>query len=92
MKNSQGVLQKITPQYFLDITTDTCPMTFVRTTLLIEQMRPGEIAEIRLAGDEPIRNVPRSISQQGHAVLSLEVEPTASATNAVRRLIFRKSG
>jgi len=66
-------------------------MTFVRTKLLIEQMTPGEIAEIRLVGDEPTRNVPRSILQQGHMILSLEVESTAPSTNAARRLIFQKS-
>jgi TusA-related sulfurtransferase len=43
--------------YFLDITSDVCPLTFVKTKLLIERMRPGQIAEIRLSRGEPLENV-----------------------------------
>ncbi|MGZ8995818.1 MAG: sulfurtransferase TusA family protein, partial [Rhodospirillales bacterium] len=34
--------------FFIDITADVCPMTFVRTKLLIERMASGQTAEIRL--------------------------------------------
>ena len=56
----------------LDITCDVCPMTFVRTRLMIEQMGSGEILTIRLSGDEPLRNVPDSLVELGHSVLSIE--------------------
>lgn len=59
---------------FLDITKEVCPMTFVRTKLLLEKMRPGDIAEIRLRGEEPLKNVPRSVVEHGHAILSLTPE------------------
>ncbi|MBT3534614.1 MAG: sulfurtransferase TusA family protein, partial [Rhodospirillaceae bacterium] len=36
--------------HFLDITSEVCPMTFVKTRLLIEKMGTGETAEIRLTG------------------------------------------
>jgi len=45
--------------YFIDITAEVCPLTFVKTKLLIERMRPGEVAEVRLKGQEPLENVPR---------------------------------
>ena len=32
------------PDYFLDITADVCPMTFVKTKLMLERMPPGAIA------------------------------------------------
>ncbi len=60
--------------HHLDITPETCPMTFVRTRLMIEKMAPGDIAEVRLRGAEPLENVPRSVTDMGHSVLSLEAE------------------
>jgi len=47
-------------------------MTFVKTRLLIEKMGAGETAEIHLVGEEPIENVPASVLELGHLVLSLE--------------------
>lgn len=62
------------PDYFLDITGEVCPLTFVKSKLLIEKMKPGQTALIRLKGDEPIRNVPKSIAELGHKILSLTPE------------------
>ena len=61
-------------KHFLDITADVCPMTFVKTRLLIEKMSSGEKAEIRLVGLEPIKNVPASVRDLGHTVLNIEPE------------------
>lgn len=58
--------------YQLDITGEVCPMTFVRTKLLLERMSPGQVANIRLRGGEPLDNVPRAVRDHGHEVLSLE--------------------
>ncbi|MBL6931501.1 MAG: sulfurtransferase TusA family protein [Rhodospirillales bacterium] len=58
--------------FFLDITPETCPMTFVRTKLMIEQMSPGDIAVVILKGAEPLENVPRSVQDMGHSIISLE--------------------
>lgn len=90
MKNSSSESENPNIEYFLDITTDTCPMTFVRTKLLLEQMRSGELAEIRLMGKEPTENVPRSVAQQGHAVLSMDPEQSVESPGAVYRLIIKK--
>jgi TusA-related sulfurtransferase len=57
--------------YELDITGEVCPMTFVRTKLLLERMAPGETATIRLRGGEPLDNVPRAVRDHGHELLSL---------------------
>jgi TusA-related sulfurtransferase len=58
--------------YELDITAEVCPMTFVRTKLLLERMAPGQVANIRLRGAEPVDNVPRAVRDHGHEVLSLD--------------------
>lgn len=77
---------------FLDITRDVCPLTFVRTKLLLERMAPGDVAEIRLAGAEPLTNVPRTLRAQGHAILGFEREDPAAPHDAPHRLRVRKGG
>jgi TusA-related sulfurtransferase len=53
----------------LDITAETCPMTFVRTRLALDRMQSGEILRVALRGEEPRRNVPRTATEQGHVIL-----------------------
>ena len=65
-------------------------MTFVRTKLLIETMKQGDVAEIRLQGAEPLENVPRSAKKMGNIVISLIPEDDASSINGIHRLLFRK--
>ncbi|HRW61485.1 MAG TPA: sulfurtransferase TusA family protein [Defluviicoccus sp.] len=75
---------------FLDISGDVCPMTFVRTKLLIERMSPGETATVRLAGFEPLNNVPQAVLRQGVEVISLEPESAAEGPAGLHRLRIRK--
>ncbi len=56
----------------LDITKEHCPMTFVKTKLKLAQIADGDILEVLLAEGEPLENVPRSASEQGFTVLSIE--------------------
>ena len=79
-------------QHYLDITDDVCPMTFVRTKLMIEKMQPGERAEVRLQGGEPLENVPRSIREIGHEVISLEPEDANGAPDGIHRLVLKTAG
>ena len=58
----------------IDITDDICPMTFVKTRLKLEKMARGEILEVRLCEGEPLSNLPRSVIQEGHKVLSIVKE------------------
>lgn len=65
--------------FFIDITEEICPITFVRTRLLLERMASGQTADIRLSGAEPLANVPRALTLQGHQVIALEAETRAAA-------------
>lgn len=56
----------------LDITGETCPMTFVRTRLQLDRMASGEVLRVHFRGEEPRRNLPRSLADQGYSVLTLE--------------------
>jgi TusA-related sulfurtransferase len=73
----------------LDITREVCPMTYVRTKLALERVAPGALLEVHLQGAEPLRNVPRSAREEGHAVVALE--PLAPG-GAVHRLLLRRKG
>lgn len=76
---------------FLDITDEVCPMTFVKTRILIERMAAGEVCEVRLTGEEPLKNVPDSVAELGHVILSLAPESGDSAgPQAIWRLRVRK--
>jgi tRNA 2-thiouridine synthesizing protein A len=71
----------------LDITNEVCPMTFVRIRLALDRMAPGSILLVKLRGEEPLRNVPRTAKEQGHEVLSLE-----TGADGVSRLLLRRGG
>ncbi len=76
--------------YFIDITGEVCPMTFVKTKLKIERMRPGEVLEVRLCGQEPLTNVPRSLKGLGHEILSFLPE-SSEAPLGIHHLLVRKA-
>ncbi|HKI60842.1 MAG TPA: sulfurtransferase TusA family protein [Mariprofundaceae bacterium] len=59
-------------KHFLDITKETCPMTFVKVKLQLAKMDVGEKLEVLLNTGEPLENVPRSCEEQGYKVLSIE--------------------
>ena len=69
----------------IDITKDVCPMTFVRTRLALDGMAPGETLLVRLKGEEPLRNVPRTATEQGHQVLSLKTGADGASELLLRR-------
>ena len=77
------------PEHFLDITDLVCPMTFVHTKLLIERIPVGAIAEIRLNAGEPLKNVPRSLREHGHEILSLMPEAGAAESGPYRLLVCK---
>jgi len=73
------------PDHSIDITTEICPMTFVRTRLALDLLAEGAILSIRLSGEEPRRNVPATARRLGHEILSEE-----TAADGVTTLLLRK--
>jgi TusA-related sulfurtransferase len=71
----------------IDISAETCPMTFVLVRLALDQMKPGEVLEITLRGAEPRRNIPITAQEQGHEVLSI-----SDYDNGYSVLLLRKAG
>jgi tRNA 2-thiouridine synthesizing protein A len=56
----------------LDLTGVICPINFVKTKLQLEDMETGEILELILDDGEAMRNVPRSIKEEGHKIIKVE--------------------
>lgn len=57
---------------FMDLRGTVCPMNFVRTKLALEELEDGQLLEIVIDDGEPIRNVPRSVKDEGHRILKVE--------------------
>ena len=60
------------PDEELDLRGVICPYNFVKTKLKLEGMAAGQVLLVHLDDVDPIRNVPRSVSDDGHDVLSQE--------------------
>jgi len=69
----------------LDLRGVICPYNFVKTKLKLETMERGQILSVLLDDGDPIRNVPQSVRNEGHTILSQERMERA------HRVIIRKS-
>ena len=78
-------------QHFIDITDEICPMTFVKTKLMIEKVPQGSLLEVRLKGKEPLTNVPRSVLEHGHLILSMEPESVDQNELGAHLLLIEKT-
>jgi TusA-related sulfurtransferase len=58
--------------YYLDITKDHCPMTFVKTKIELNKLQKGDILNVSVIEGEPLENIPRSAVEQGLKVLSVK--------------------
>ncbi len=56
----------------LDLLGVKCPFNYVKTKLKLETMASGSVLEVLIDDGEPAENVPRSIQNDGHKLLSLE--------------------
>ena len=75
----------LTADQDIDITRDLCPMTFVKTRIALDRLSPGQTLLVRLRGEEPLRNVPRTATEQGHIVLEQRVESDGSTLLLLRK-------
>ena len=63
---------KPVPDEELDLRGVICPYNFVKTKLKLDTMHAGQILVVLLDDGEPIRNVPKSVENEGHSILSRE--------------------
>jgi TusA-related sulfurtransferase len=85
--SSSSTREELSPNSTIDITGETCPMTFVRVRLALDRLAPGQLLEVLLKGEEPRRNVPRTAAEQGHDVIA-----QSETGDGVMRLVLRRGG
>ncbi len=56
----------------LDLRGVICPYNFVKAKLKLETMKQGQVLSVLLDDGDPIKNVPRSVENEGHTVLAQE--------------------
>ena len=71
-KSSAGEPEAISPDVKKDFRGVMCPMNFVKTKIALTPMKSGQILEILLDDGAPIENVPGSVKNEGHTILSTE--------------------
>jgi sulfite reductase (ferredoxin) len=59
------------PKRVKDLRGVACPMNFVRTKLELATLQSGDLLEVWLDEGQPINNVPGSVRNEGHTVISL---------------------
>ena len=62
--------QGISTDIELDLRGVICPYNFVKTKLKLETMDHGQVLAVLLDDGDPIKNVPRSVENEGHTVLA----------------------
>ena len=85
MSDSHAMAGDLPADRTLDITREICLMTFVRTRLALDCLKPGQTLLVLLKGVEPHKNVPVTAQAQGHTVLSQNVAP-----DGIMRLLLRR--
>lgn len=70
----------------IDLRGVSCPTNYVRVRLALEPLPEGAEVEVLLDAGEPVRNVPRSLKDDGDQVLALE------AAGEHYRMRVRKGG
>ncbi len=56
----------------LDLRGVICPYNFVKTKLKLDTLKAGQVLVVILDEGDPIVNVPQSVINEGHTVLSHE--------------------
>ncbi|GHV57519.1 transcriptional regulator [Deltaproteobacteria bacterium] len=71
----------------IDLTDVVCPITFVKLKVALEELEEGQALAARINEGEPVRNLPRSLKDEGHKVLAL-----SDNGDGTYQLLVRKVG
>jgi tRNA 2-thiouridine synthesizing protein A len=81
---NRAAAPSLQPDVELDLRGVICPYNFVKTKLKLETMEGGQVLSVLLDDGDPIRNVPHSVRNEGHTILSQE------RVDGAHRVIIRK--
>lgn len=82
-----GAKQAIKADKAINLKGEVCPYTFVRSKLAIEDMLPGQVLRIVVDHEPATRNVPRSMENEGNAVLEV-----SKLNDSDWQIVVRKGG
>ena len=69
----------------LDIRGEVCPYTFIKSKLALEELEPGRILEVLVNHAPAAENVPRSMENEGHEVVSVTRENDSDWLITIRK-------
>ena len=64
-------MQDIKVDQELDIRGEVCPFTFVKSKLVLEEMKEGEILKVIIDYPPSAENVPKSMREEGQEVIAV---------------------
>lgn len=72
--------------HHLDLKGTPCPINYVKAKLFLEDLDSGDALEVFLDEGESISNVPQSLKNDGHEIMSIEKQ------DGFYRVVVKKSG
>lgn len=69
----------------IDLVGTGCPMNLVYTKVELAKLSSGQVLEIILDDGAPVRNVTRSVQDEGHELISKEQLPDGNWAVAIRK-------
>lgn len=78
-------MKEIITNNILDLRGTLCPMNWVKTKLVLEEMAEGELLEVIVDEGEPLRNIPRSAKQESHKIVKVEPVGDHASKLTIRR-------
>lgn len=77
----------------LDLRQDKCPLNYVKASLALEKLAPGEILEVWvLPHTESARHIPASLRQDGHEIVAIRQTASDVLRMAIRRVASGSGG
>ena len=64
-------MQEVKVDKELDIRGEVCPFTFVKSKLVLEQMKEGEVLRVIIDYEPSAENVPKSMREEGQEVIAV---------------------
>ncbi|MDP6494629.1 MAG: sulfurtransferase TusA family protein [Dehalococcoidia bacterium] len=73
------------PDETLDLRGLLCPNNFVQTKLKLEEMDVGRVLEVVLDDGEAMRDIPRSVKEDGNRIVGVEKLADSSYKLLIRK-------
>ena len=80
------MLDKKKEKIFLDVTMDSCPITFVKTKIALEKLKEGQSLQVHINAGEALEGLPESLKELGFTITEEKKLPSNSFSLNIIRL------